>query len=291
MNRKVTTFLIFLVLFLIPLFSWAEDVSFAIVSDTHVGASDSLYPAIIHRIEEEQIKVIIHTGDAIEHPRDVRDWNKFFDIQGPLKTLYLAPGNHDISGKASLEVYLKFFSKSYYSFSDGDALFILLNTELPGEESMIQGKQLAWLEAELQRPFRYKFVFLHEPLFPVFHQGLARYEDARDTLHGLFVRNGVSLVVAGHDHIYHRTVKNGIVYIIMPPVRGQTRHFSQNGEPGYIVATKNNNNFSFVLKDIGSNVRDKFFVPDNLHNTQHSFLRSESIASIFLKWCTRLFSI
>jgi 3',5'-cyclic AMP phosphodiesterase CpdA len=266
MNRKVTTFLIFFALFLAPLFSWAEDTLFAIVSDTHVGVSNSLYPAIIHRIEEEQIKVIIHTGDAIEHPGDVRDWGKFFDIQGPLKILHLAPGNHDINGKVSFEVYLTFFSKPYYSFSDGDVLFILLNTELPGEESMIQGKQLAWLEAELQRPFHYKFVFLHEPLFPIFHQGLARHEQARDALHRLFVQNGVSLVVAGHDHIYDRTVKDGIVYIIMPPARGQTRYLIQNGEPGYIVATKKNNSFSFVLKDIRGKVRDEFFVPDDLHH-------------------------
>jgi hypothetical protein len=152
MNRKVTTFLIFLIFFLIPLFSWAEHAPFAIVSDTHVGASDSLYPAFIQRMDKEQIKVIIHTGDAIQSPGDVRNWGTFFDIKGPRTILHLAPGNNDISGKASLEVYLKLFPKPYYSFSDGDTLFMLLNTELPGEESMIQGKQLAWLEAELQRP-------------------------------------------------------------------------------------------------------------------------------------------
>ena len=98
MNPKVTAFLIFLVLSFTPLFSWATHEPFAIVSDTHVGAKDSLYPALIRRIEEEQIKVIIHTGDAIQHAGNVRDWDKFFDIKGSRTTLHLAPGNRDISG-------------------------------------------------------------------------------------------------------------------------------------------------------------------------------------------------
>ena len=290
MNRKVTTFFIFLIL--IPLFSWAEYAPFAIVSDTHVGASDSLYPAFIQRMEKEQIKVIIHTGDAIQFPGDVHNWGTFFDIKGPLITLHLAPGNNDISGKMSLEVYLKFFSKPYYSFSDGDTLFILLNTELPGEESMIQGKQLAWLEEELQRPFRYKFVFLHKPLFPViFHHGLDRYEKARDSLHRLFVQNGVSLVVAGHDHIYHRTINDGIVYVIMPPARGKVPPFTENGGPRYIVTTRKNNRFSLAVKDIRGNVMDEFFVTDGLHRGQYSFLRSEPIANVFRKWYYPPFSL
>ena len=43
---------------------------FAIVSDSHVGAGNSVYPAFIRAIEEEKIEMIVHTGDAIEHPRE-----------------------------------------------------------------------------------------------------------------------------------------------------------------------------------------------------------------------------
>ncbi len=261
MKRKTCSFLIAVALLLIPLSAWAQHAPFVIISDTHVGARDSLYPDVMRRIDEEKTRVIIHTGDAIETPGSLRQWARFFEITGPDKKLHLAPGNHDIYGKRSLAVYLRFFPKPYYSFSDGDTFFILLNTELPGEEGMIAKEQLTWLRAELQRPFRYKFVFLHEPLYPAvpFH-GLDRHDEARDTLHRLFVQNSVSLVVSGHDHLHDRTMKDGIVYVIAPMTRGQHRFFTKNEDPGYILATRNGNGFSFTLKDIQGNVKDVFSV-------------------------------
>jgi predicted phosphodiesterase len=260
-SRKTPLFLIALALLLTPLYVWAQHAPFAIVSDTHVGVSDSLYPEFIHRIEEEKIQVIIHTGDAINSPGSSGQWARFFEITGPAKTLHLAPGNHDIYGKRALAVYLKFFAKPYYSFSSGDTVFILLNTELPGEEGMVAKEQLVWLETELQQPFRHKFVFLHEPPYPMMAlHGLDRHNEARDALHRLFVKKGVSLVVAGHDHIYDRTTRDGIVYVIAPATRAQPRFSPQNGAPGYIVTTRKGDGFSFTVKDIQGNVRERFSV-------------------------------
>jgi 3',5'-cyclic AMP phosphodiesterase CpdA len=258
-NRKTPLFLIALALLLIPLYAGAQYAPFAIVSDTHVGASDSLYPAFIHRIEEEKIQVIIHTGDAIHSPGSSSQWARFFEITGPAKTLHLAPGNHDIRGKRSLAVYLKFFRKPYYSFSAGDTVFILLNTELPGEEGMVAKEQLAWLETELQQPFRHKFVFLHEPPYPVVPlHGLDRHDEVRDALHRLFVKKSVSLVVSGHDHMYKRTTRDGIMYVIAPATRAQSPLSPQNGVPGYIVTSRKGDGFSFTVKDIQGNVREGF---------------------------------
>jgi 3',5'-cyclic AMP phosphodiesterase CpdA len=254
-------FLIALALLLIPLYAWAQMAPFAIVSDTHVGACDSLYPAFMHRVEEEKLQVIIHTGDAIDSPGSSSQWARFLEITGPAKTLHLAPGNHDIHGQSSLAVYLKFFAKPYYAFSTGDTVFILLNTELPGEEGMVANEQLAWLKTELRQPFRYKFVFLHESLYPVTpYHGLDRHSEARDALHRLFVKKGVSFVVAGHNHIYDRTTRDGIVYVIAPATRSHPLFPSQNGGPGYIVATRKGDGFFFTVKDIQGNVREEFSV-------------------------------
>ena len=213
--RKAILCVAGLLLFLAPSSLRAQYAAFAIVGDTHTGAPGSVYPEFIRSIEEEGTHMIVHTGDAINNPGNLSQWAQFFDITGSGKTLYLAPGNHDIGGRKSLDVYLSFFGAPYSSTSDGDTLLVFLNTELSGEESRITGEQLAWLEAELAKPFRYKLVFLHEPLFPVIHQhGLDRHPQERDKLHELFVRSGVSLVVAGHDHIYDRRLKDGVTYVI-----------------------------------------------------------------------------
>ncbi len=251
-----------LLVFLCPFALWAQLSSFAIVSDSHIGYRESVYTAFIKAVEEQKIEVIIHTGDAINRAGSPDEWARFFEITGPGKILHLAPGNHDIRGKASLAEYSKFFPHLYYSFSEGDTLFVVLNTELPGEESRVSGEQFAWLENELQRPFRYKFVFLHEPPFPVVTlHGLDRHTAARDRLHQLFVEQGVSLVVSGHDHLYNRSMKQGITYVIAGGGGGQLWFLSGNGNfHHYIFAARLNGGYTFTVKDMDGKKRDEFSI-------------------------------
>jgi len=255
-------FLFVLLLSLIPASARAQHLVFAVVSDSHVGAAGSVYPAFIRAINEAKIDMIIHTGDAINTPGSTAEWTSFLEMTGSEKHLYLAPGNHDIQGAASLSVFLKYFPRSYYSFSQGDTLFVLLNTELPGEEGMVAGEQLGWLRTELARSFRYKFIFLHEPLFPVVPlHGLDRHEQERDRLHRLFVRSRVTLVVAGHDHIYDRTMRNGITYVIAGATGGALPAFIKNGDSfRYMVVARKGGGYSFEVKDMAGNTRDKFSV-------------------------------
>ncbi len=252
--------LLLTILFSVP--GHAQYPTFAIVSDSHVGAANSVYPAFIRAIEDAKIDMVIHAGDAINTPGSTREWASFLEMTGPAIHLYLAPGNHDIRGKASVSAYLKYFPKLYYSFSEGDTLFVLLNTELPGEESMVTGEQFAWLKTELARPFRYKFIVLHEPLFPVIPlHGLDRHQAERDQLHRLFVRSGVCLVVAGHDHIYDRTARDGITYVIAGPTGGTLPSFLKNGDSfRYMVVERKNGDYSFLVKDMAGNTRDQFSV-------------------------------
>ena len=262
MRIKILLLSIVAWLSLFSLSAGAEYAPFAIMSDTHVGMRNSVYATFIHAVEEQNIHVIIHTGDAIHKPGNASQWTSFLEITGSDKTLHLAPGNHDIRGEKSLAVYLTFFPRLYYSFSDGDTLFVLLNTELPGEEHRITGEQLAWLETELQQPLRYKFVFLHEPLYPVIpYHGLDRHKKARDALHRLFVQNGVTLVVAGHDHIYKRSAKDGITYVVAGAEGGRLHFLAKNGEFfDYTVATRIDDHYFFVVKDMDGDTRDEFSV-------------------------------
>ncbi len=262
MRIKVFVLLVITWLCVFPLAARGEYEPFAIMSDSHVGMANSVYATFIRAIEEQNIHIIIHTGDAIHKPGNADLWARFLEITGPGKTLYLAPGNHDIRGEESFAVYLTFFPKPYYSVSDGDTLFLFLNTELPGEEHRITGEQALWLETELQQPFRYKFVFMHEPLYPVvpFH-GLDRHKKARDALHALFVRSGVSLVVAGHDHIYKRSQKDGITYVVAGAQGGRLYFLAKNGEFfDYTTAMRIDDHYFFIVRDIEGQTKDEFTV-------------------------------
>jgi len=262
MRKKSSIFLVGLILLLFPLFVGAEYAPFAIISDTHIGLQESVYIAFIQAVEAEKIQVIFHTGDAIHVPGDVMQWARFVQITGQGKTVHLAAGNHDVSDKESFAVFLKYFPEPYYSFSDGDTLFVILNTELPGQKSRIAGEQLEWLKTDLQRAFRYKFIFLHEPLFPVVRlHGLDIHKAARDALHQLFVRTGVSLVIAGHDHLYERKMRDGVTYVIQGGGGGVMPFFMHNGDfHHYMLGRRADDGYTFILKDMNGNVRDQFSI-------------------------------
>jgi 3',5'-cyclic AMP phosphodiesterase CpdA len=263
-RSKVTVFIIGLALILIPLYAVAQhQAPFAIISDTHIRTgTNSVYSAFLQKMEEEKINHIIHVGDAINTPGSTNQWKRFLELTETDKTLHLTPGNHDIRGEKSLAVYLHLFQKPYYSFSEGDTLFILLNTELPEEETRIAGEQLAWLKTELEKPFKYKFVFLHEPLYPLLSgHGLDRYTEARDGLHHLFVTKGVSLVVSGHDHIYGRTTKDGILYVTVATLGGWLPPYMKGSEVfRYVMTTRNGEGYSFTVQDMEGNTRDRFII-------------------------------
>ena len=262
-DRVRTIFLAAALLVLVaPLLAWTQPKTFAIVSDSHVGSPDSVYAAFIRIADERKFDFIIHAGDAIHNAGTPKQWKRFLEITGPGKILHLAPGNHDIHGKASLAIYLKFFPNLYYSFSEGDTLFVILNTELPGETGMITGEQLGWLKTELSKTFRYKFVVLHEPLFPlVTGHGLDRHKEERDRLHRLFVQKGVALVVSGHDHLYLRSEKQGITYLIVAAAGGNMGYFPKDADFfRYIVATRKNSGYGFVVRDLEGGTRDEFAI-------------------------------
>jgi 3',5'-cyclic AMP phosphodiesterase CpdA len=263
-RSKVALLIIGLALILIPLYAEAQhQAPFAIISDTHIRAgNNNVYPAFLHRMEEEKINHIIHVGDAIDAPGSTSQWTRFLRLTGPDRILHLTPGNHDIRGKKSLALYLRLFQKPYYSFADGDTLFVFLNTELPGEESRIAGEQLAWLKAELEKPFKYKFVFLHEPLYPLLSgHGLDRYAEARDVLHRLFAAKGVSLVLSGHDHIYGRTTKDNILYVTAATLGGPLPLFMDGSEVfKYITTTRNGEGYSFTVWDMEGHTKDRFII-------------------------------
>jgi 3',5'-cyclic AMP phosphodiesterase CpdA len=263
-RSKVALFIIGLVLILAPLCADARhQTPFAIISDTHIkSGKNNVYPAFLRKMEEEKINQIIHVGDVINTPGSTSQWKQFLKLTGPDKTLRLAPGNHDVSGQRSLEVYQHFFQKPFFSFSDGDTLFVLLNTELPGERGRIAGEQLTWLKSELEKSFKYKFVFLHEPLYPLIPgHGLDRHMEARDNLHRLFVTKGVSLVVSGHDHIYGRATKNGIFYVTAATLGGQIPPYMKPGEVfRYITATRNTEGYAFTVRTMEGSTKDRFIV-------------------------------
>ncbi|MCX8021232.1 MAG: metallophosphoesterase [Syntrophorhabdaceae bacterium] len=257
--------LINLFLFFVPVLYSVGLSSFAIIGDTRIGPLGNVYVQFIDRVKKMGIDTIFITGDVIDRPGKEEEWRKFLELTGGL-TFHIAPGNHDINNQRSLKVYNTIIGKDpYYSFASDDTLFIILCTDLPEEIGRITGKQLSWLKAELEKNYRFKMVFLHKPLFTTVYgrgYGLDAQREERDFLHNLFLKNGVDAVFAGHEHLYNRTEKDGILYVITGG--GGARLLTSSEEDGgfyhYIVAKKDREGYIFTVYDLQGKVRDRFSV-------------------------------
>lgn len=118
---------------------------------------------------------------------------------------YPAPGNHDYRTADAAGYFAYFGARAgadragYYSFDLGAWHILSLNSNRELEPG---AAQLQWLEADLrQHRQRCVLAYWHHPRYSSGPHG----SDSRmQPLWALLQRHGVSVVVAGHDHIYER---------------------------------------------------------------------------------------
>jgi len=118
---------------------------------------------------------------------------------------YPAPGNHDYRTEDA-DGYFAYFgaragdaAKGYYSFDLGAWHILSLNSNRELEPG---AAQLQWLEADLrQHRQRCVLAYWHHPRYS---SGPHGSDPRMQPLWALLQRHGVSVVVAGHDHIYER---------------------------------------------------------------------------------------
>ncbi len=244
----------------------ADYPSFGVIGDTKIGVTEAVYKRFLEKTAQEGIDIIFITGDVIDHPGATKEWERFLELTGSKRTFHIAPGNHDINSFKSLKVYKEIIQKPpYYAFAVNDIQFIILCTDLPNETSKVTGKQLEWLKNTLKEPFAQRIAFLHKPLFPTAfgrRYDLDRYPMDRDILHDLFVQHNVKIVFAGHEHLYNRSGKDGITYVITGG--GGARLLTFNEEHGgffhYIVAKRGKEGYIFSVYDINDTLRDTFYL-------------------------------
>ena len=165
----------------------------------------------VNILSPDQVFVV---GDLIRgYSADIglieQEWDVFDSVIGELKMPYhLAIGNHDVWDSTSERIFKERYGYLYRSFIDDNALFIILDSELQSSPSKIAGEQLAWLRKELKKKAKFKFLFLHKPLWG--SDSLYWFS----SIHPILKKNKVDCVFAGHWHAYEFLIRDGIRYIV-----------------------------------------------------------------------------
>lgn len=191
---------------------------FVVYGDTRDG--HDIHRRLVALIMQQKPDLVIQTGDLVHRGNQEDLWKIYDDITSEMRAkipVYPARGNHDVGGpgyEARMTQRFASGNKLYYSFNKQKSHFICLAVD---ENSEYDSKsvQYAWLVKDLeaaQKSAQNIFVFFHVPPYSIGSHGsdLA----VRRELCPLFKQYGVRAVLNGHDHIYYRTVRDGILYIV-----------------------------------------------------------------------------
>ena len=192
-----------------------ESLRFAVVGDAGSGeaAQYDVGRQMSAARETFPFEFVIALGDNMYGRQEPQDFvTKFEKPYEPLLAagvrFFGALGNHD---RRENRFYPGFnmAGERFYTFVRQDVRFVVLDTNL------LDPKQLAWAEDTLNAaPEAWKIVYFHHPLYSDGGRHGSNVE-LRVRLEPLLVRYGVSVVFAGHEHIYERTVpQKGITYFV-----------------------------------------------------------------------------
>jgi hypothetical protein len=223
--RRVTLLILLLIVALAGVLAAQElrlpnkdgSVKFAVIGDGGTGGSGQR--AVANQMAAFRTKFkfdfAIMLGDNLyggERPGDYRDK---FEI--PYKALidggvkfYASLGNHDDPNQRMYKLF-NMNGERYYSFKPsltaGVRLFAL-------DSNYMDPKQLEWLEKELAGSGSdWKIPFFHHPPYSSGRHG--SNEILRKQLEPMFVKHGVNVVFAGHEHFYERVKpQKGIQYFV-----------------------------------------------------------------------------
>lgn len=166
---------------------------------------------------------LVNRGAGEEGERLYKDLDKdagwFFRKYPTWPTL----GNHEVSGpkintgKVNYASGVKNFGDFFglkdplYSFTYGNAKFIALDWIKASKSK----ERLEWLEKELKdAQDKLIFVFKHRPYYTVGSKSYNDVEGKGTVVTELFEKYKVTAVFSGHDHLYYRTLRNGVNYIV-----------------------------------------------------------------------------
>jgi len=198
-----------------PLPARADSFKFAVIGDS--GSGDPPQYDVGSRMKDARatfpFELVIMLGDNIygrQGPQDMID--KFERPYAALLSagvmFFASLGNHDSPNNRN---YPKFNmgGERYYTYARKNVRFFVLDT------NQLDPRQLAWLDGALkQSADEWKICYFHHPIYS---DGGRHGSDVqlRVALEPLFLKYGVNVVFAGHDHIYERIKpQKGITYFV-----------------------------------------------------------------------------
>jgi 3',5'-cyclic AMP phosphodiesterase CpdA len=238
-----------------PLPNRPDSVKFAAMGDNGTGDRPQYETAaqMVKVHSTFQFDLVIMLGDNMYGGQKPADYvRKFEEPYRPLLNagvkFQASIGNHDRPDQVSYKLY-NMNGQRYYTYTRGNVRFLALDSNL------MDRKQLEWVDATLRDAREdWKIPYFHHPLY----SNAGRHGssvDLRVLLEPIFIKYGVNVVFAGHDHVYERIKPQQGIYYFVSGAAGQLRR--GNMERSEQTAAAYDQDRSFMVVEIAGS--DMYF--------------------------------
>jgi predicted phosphodiesterase len=246
---------------------------------TFVNMGDSrsgikIWNKIVLDMSSEKPDFMIFNGD-LAYKKDYKYWiDEFFTDNAQTMfsqyPFYNTPGNHERWNENTMA-----FTQStaiskeetpFYSFEKGDALFLILNTEVAVGQNSQQWKFA--VEQLKNSNKKWKIVAFH---IPAYSSGGSHGENKAMKLmtEKIFEKYGVDLILTGHSHYYQHNLVNGIHHMVIgsagsplyTPVKADYT-VKQAKKYHYAVINVNSERIKLTIKGMDKEIIDEFEIKD-----------------------------
>lgn len=221
MNLRIILFILFCLSYpvLYPLTAYFSDCQ----SYPHI------HRPLVQQIAKHNPDYVFIGGDITINGTLQSQYDAFFDAMKPLTQnnveIFPTMGNHDKDVTLFLKNFPNVDSLTYYSVDKDGIVWIILNSNIVLAPD---SKQYNWMIETLENnKNRSVVIMMHHPIFSSGKYG--SYKGLDMLLPPIFKKYSVAAVFCGHDHIYERSEKDGIYYIV----------FGGGGGPLYDKASRN----------------------------------------------------
>ena len=199
-----------------------DEFSFAVFGDNQNNVT--VFNELVGSLNRQNVEFALGNGDLVlDGEKEM--YRAFIEQVAPLKKpLLTAIGNHEVYSNGR-GLYHDTFGPFYYSFAVGRSYFIVLDNS---EEHRPERAQLAWLAAELEKStaYRYRFVFMHVPLYDTRQTGFGlehgmKNRGAARRINALLDRYDITMLFASHIHEFDRGTWGKTPYIITGGAGGE----------------------------------------------------------------------
>jgi hypothetical protein len=235
-------------------FPLAQDsVRFAIIGDSGTGKPPQFEVAkqMMKTHETFPFTFVLMMGDNIYGGHSGEDLKRKF--ADPYKALldagirfYASLGNHDRPNERFYEPF-NMGGKRYYNFRRGSTEFFALDS------NYMDPAQLEWLRKSLSDSTApWKICYFHHPLYTN-----AKYHgpntDLRLRIEPILEKYGVSVVMAGHEHVYERLKPQHGIYHFVLGNSGELRYHNLRPSPDTVRGFDTDQTFA-VFEIAGDNM-------------------------------------